>query len=253
MASSQTLSLSLRHGVRIQPDPSVPVEEVLLAVGDAVGHSCLSHASRMNHGVIVFLKEEKFVAGLIESGVTVRGSYLQVSPLAVPSTRVTISGVPPFVPNEALAHELQRFGKLASGFKIINLGCRDERLKHVQSFRRQVFMFLTCPTQTLEVSFRIKHSEGNYMVYASTGRMRCFECGNEGHKRSACPRKLTGEGSDPVAGPVVAGGGSLSGRCACRSDRFGRLGRCGPAGGVAGGARRSNRGTEQKTQGEKQE
>ncbi|KAG7502892.1 Transposon TX1 putative 149 kDa [Solea senegalensis] len=74
--------------------------------------------------------------------------------------------------------------------------------------------------------------------------MRCFECGNEGHKRSACPRKLTGEGSDPVAGPVLAGaasagpalagGGSLSGRCACRSGRpghgwccFGRLGRCG--------------------------
>ncbi|CAL8346334.1 unnamed protein product [Gadus morhua 'NCC'] len=33
-ASSETLSLSIRHGVRVQPDPSVPVEEVLLAVGD---------------------------------------------------------------------------------------------------------------------------------------------------------------------------------------------------------------------------
>jgi hypothetical protein len=37
MASSETLSLSIRHGVRVQPDPSVPVEEVLLAVGDRVG------------------------------------------------------------------------------------------------------------------------------------------------------------------------------------------------------------------------
>ncbi|KAI3374948.1 hypothetical protein L3Q82_021473 [Scortum barcoo] len=39
MASSETPSLSLRHGVRVQPDPAVPVEAVLLAVGDRVGHA----------------------------------------------------------------------------------------------------------------------------------------------------------------------------------------------------------------------
>lgn len=83
MASSRTPSLSIRHAVRVQPDPSVPVEAVLLAVGDRVGHGNLCYASRMNRGVVVFLKEERFVAELIAGGVTLSGVYLQVSPAQV--------------------------------------------------------------------------------------------------------------------------------------------------------------------------
>ena len=189
MASSE---MSIRHRVRVQPDPSVPVEAVLLAVGDRVGHANLSHASRMNKGVVVFVKEERLVADLLASGVTLNGLYLQVSPLAVPFTRITVSGVPPFIPNKALEQELQRFGKMASGFKTVGLGCKSDKLKHVQSFRRQVHMFLTCPSQTLDVSFRVRHGEGNYMVYASSGSMKCFECGDVGHRRAACPHRPAG-------------------------------------------------------------
>lgn len=42
-------------------------------------------------------------------------------------------------------------------------------------------MFLDSPTQTLEVSFRVKHSDGFYMVYGSSWQLKCFECGNVGH------------------------------------------------------------------------
>jgi len=190
MASSETPPPSIRQGVRIvPPDASVTVEEVLLAVGEQVGYGKLSHASRMNKAVVVFLKDESTVHQLIESGVIVRDSLVQVSPLAVPSTRITVSGVPPFIPNALLENELRRFGKMASGFRTVNLGCKDQKLKHVQSLRRQVFMFLESPTQTLEVSFRVKHGDGLYMVYASSGHMKCFECGDVGHKRSTCPHK----------------------------------------------------------------
>ena len=83
----------------------------------------------------MFLKEERFVAELIVSGVSLNGVYLQVSPLAVPPCPFPI---PPFSPNEALEQELQRFGKMASGFRTVALGCKSDKLKHVQSFRRQV-------------------------------------------------------------------------------------------------------------------
>ena len=129
--------------------------------------------------------------------------YLQVSPLAVPTARVTVSGVPPFIPNEALEQELQRFGKMASGFRNVALGCKSDELKHVQSFRRQVFMFLNCPAQTLDVSFRVKHGEGHYLVYASTGSMKCYECGDVGHKRTACPhRQAEGRPEPGPSGPA---------------------------------------------------
>lgn len=83
MASSEMPSLSLRHGIRVQPDPGVPVESVLLAIGECVGHANLSHASRMNRGLLVFLKEERLVAELVASGVLLNGVYLQVFPLAI--------------------------------------------------------------------------------------------------------------------------------------------------------------------------
>ncbi|TWW74458.1 hypothetical protein D4764_14G0004610 [Takifugu flavidus] len=187
MASSGTPSLSIRHGIRVQPDPSVPVEEVLLAVGDQVGHANLSYSSRMNRGVVVFVKEERLVAELVGRGVTVNGAYLQVSPLAAPSTRVTVSGVPPFITNEALEQELQRFGKFASGLRTVGLGCRSDKLKHVLSLRRQCFMFLTCLSQTLDVSFRVRHGEGHYMVYASSGSMRPA---NEGARTGAMSSRV---------------------------------------------------------------
>ncbi len=70
---------------------------------------------------------------------------------------------------------------------MILLGCKNAALRHVLSFRRQVFMFLNSPECTLEASFRVIHGENSYMVYASTDSLRCFECGYLGHKRFACP------------------------------------------------------------------
>ncbi len=39
----------------------------------------------MNKAVVVFLKEERHVHQLIESGVFIRDMFVQVSPLSVPS------------------------------------------------------------------------------------------------------------------------------------------------------------------------
>lgn len=58
-----------------------------------------------------------------------------------------------------------------SRFRKVSLGCKDVKLKHVQSLWRQVMLFLDSPTQTLNVSFRVKLQEGFSMVYASSGNM----------------------------------------------------------------------------------
>lgn len=42
-------------------------------------------------------------------------------------------------------------------------------------------IFLDLPTQTLEVSFRVKHGDGSYVVCTAMGQIKCFECGNVGH------------------------------------------------------------------------
>ena len=175
-------SLSLRHGFRCVTEATVTVEEFLVAVGEKVGYENVAYASRMNKAVVVFLKEECLVNRMVEQGVLLKGMFIQVTPLFSPSTRVTISNVPPFIPNELLERELLRFGKFASSFKVVPLGCKHPALKQVMSFRRQVFMFLDSPEQTLELAFKVKYDNRLYMAYASTGSQRCFECGDVGHK-----------------------------------------------------------------------
>lgn len=54
------------------------VEQVLLAVGEQLGHENITYGSWMNKAVVVFLHEEQLVHLLVERGIS--------SPLFVPST-----------------------------------------------------------------------------------------------------------------------------------------------------------------------
>ncbi len=50
-------------------------------------------------------------------------------------------------------------------------------------------MILDSPERMLNISFRVNHEGKTYMVYATNSSMKCFECGDVGHKRHACPHK----------------------------------------------------------------
>ncbi|KAI7795316.1 hypothetical protein IRJ41_014493 [Triplophysa rosa] len=140
----------------------------------------------MNKAVVVFLKSESLVNELTVSGIWVKETFV---PVSAPATKVTVSNIPPFISNDVIVKELMSFGKIASPVKTVPLGCKNAALKHVISFRRHVYMFLNSQERTLEVSFRVTHGKDSFMVYASTENMRCFECGDLGHKRFACPHK----------------------------------------------------------------
>lgn len=184
-----TSNLSLRNGCRCVPEPGVTVEEILLIIGDKLGFDNIVSASRMNKAVVVFLKTEALINELTVSGIWVKETFVTITPLSAPATKVIVSNAPPFISNEAIVKELLRFGKIASPVKAVPLGCKDAALKHVLSFRRMVYMFLSSPERTLEASFRVTHGESSFMVYASSESLRCFECGDLGHKRFSCPKK----------------------------------------------------------------
>lgn len=187
--ASDPAQVSMRNGCRCVPELGVSVEDVLVVVGELIGFDNILSASRMNKAIVMFLKSEQLVNQLTENGIWISESFVPVTPLAAPATKVTISNVPPFISNDAITKELIRFGKIASPVRMIPLGCKNTALKHVLSFRRQVLMFLTSPERTLEISFRVSHGESSYMLYASTDNLKCFECGNIGHKRFSCPHK----------------------------------------------------------------
>lgn len=101
--------------------------------------------------------------------------------------------VPPFIGNKVIVRELARFGKVVSEVKTDSLGCKNSVLKHVMSFRRQLFMFLNSLDKLLDVSFRVNDGDTSNMSFASTESLRCFECGEYGHKRLSCPQNKTSE------------------------------------------------------------
>ncbi len=200
--------VSLRHGIRCVPAQGITVEDVLLAIGEKVGYENITSASRMNKAVVVFVEKEDIVNRLVSDGIVVSGDFLIISPLVTPTTRVTISNVPPFIRNDEIEKALMRYGKLASEIKMIPLRCKNIALKYVMSFRRQVFMFLN--ETELDISFRVLHEGKAYVIYANTGSMKCFECGDIGHKRHACPHKAQVSGVEVRPSTSAAGESSIS-------------------------------------------
>jgi len=110
-----------------------------------------------------------------------------VLPLSTPSKKVTLSNVPPFIPNEVLIGLLARYGKTVSPIKMIPIGTKSPLLKHVVSFRRYVYMILQDNIEELDLSFYFHHKDFYYVFFATTNIMKCFNCGEMGHMICACP------------------------------------------------------------------
>lgn len=78
-----------------------------------------------------------------------------------PEQRI-FTGLPACRANSDVPHSfpvrllLQHFRKMASGCRKAGLGCKSDTLRHFLSYRQQCFMFLNCPSQTVDVSFRMK-------------------------------------------------------------------------------------------------
>lgn len=192
--------LTRRHGVKIVSKASV--EDCSLAVGEVVGCENVVSASRMNNAIVVFLKTTELANIVVESGVVVDNAFVPVLPLSLPSKKVILSNVPPFIKNDVLAPVLERYGKLVSPIKMIQIGCKSPLLKHVVSFRRFVYMVLNESREDLDLTFNLKHDEFNYVIFATTNNMKCLSCGELGHLVRACPRK--DDKSKQNAVPVLA-------------------------------------------------
>lgn len=149
------LNLTLRHGCKCFPDPTVSVEDCLIAIGEKVGASNIKSASRMNKAVVVFLAEVAQVDKLIETGLTINDLYLPVLPMSSLSKKVVLSNVPPFISSEMLTGILARYGKVNALLRMIPLGCKNPDMKHIMSFRRQTFMILHPQFANLNVSVKL--------------------------------------------------------------------------------------------------
>ncbi|KAJ3582082.1 hypothetical protein NHX12_015901 [Muraenolepis orangiensis] len=120
MVNGDFAKLTRKHGIKISAGMACTVEEMGLAVGEKVGHGSVKSLARMNSAVVIFLDQVEKVNCVIETGVTVREMFVQVQPLMLPTTKVILSNVPPFITDEFLSRELSRHGNCSPMKKMLS-------------------------------------------------------------------------------------------------------------------------------------
>lgn len=143
---------------------------------------------------MIFVDEVEKAKTVITNGVVVKDTLVLVTPLATPVRKVMLSNIHPFISDELIKRELARYGKIVSSIRKLLSGCRAPELKHVVSYRRQLYMILNNSIQELNLTFKLTVEGFERTLFATTENMKCFGCGKEGHLIRSCLEDVSGAG-----------------------------------------------------------
>ena len=191
------IDITRENGVAFQAANNVSVQTYVEACADQIPPEDISSASRISNGrVAIYLKTVEAVINAVQQGLSFDNSFVELSPLLKPTTRLTLSNVYPEIPNSILKSHLSSFCKVVSQIQPIPLGFKNKKLSHIMSFRRHVQVQMNnniTPPDHLNIS----HKGVNYHVFLSTESVRCFGCGEFGHISRNCKKTQPAPESRP--------------------------------------------------------
>ena len=195
-------SMSRNNGTSFSALPDVSIHDYIKAFSTTTPAECIISASRIsNQRIAVYLKSKENVFSAINNGLTYNNTFIQINPLTLPTTRLTLSNVYPEISNQILTKQISAFCKVVSPIKPIPLGFKDKNLSHILSFRRQVQVLIP-PNVTPPDHLNFSFAGATYRVFLSTDAVRCFQCGEFGHVSRLCKKGVSGKGkSDPKHPP----------------------------------------------------
>ena len=183
--------LTRDNGIVFKALDTVSVRQYLISLVSQISDSKVLSASRISNGrIAAYLSSKEAVIEVVQTGLTYDGTFIELTPLVQPTTRLTLSNVYPEIPNTVLIHNLSSFCKVVSQVRSIPLGFKEKHLSHIMSFRRQVHVLLK-PNVTPPEHINLSYLGTNYRVFLSTESVRCFSCGEYGHISRACKKQGT--------------------------------------------------------------
>ena len=194
--------LTRNNGVVFKALDTVSIRQYLSSLVTQISGANIISASRISNGrIAAYLSSREAVIGAVENGLTYDGTFIELTPLVQPTTRLTLSNVYPEIPNEVLVHNLSSFCKVVSQVRPIHLGFKEKHLSHIMSFRRQVHVLIK-PNIFPPEHISFSYLGNNYRVFLSTESVRCFACGEYGHISRACKRQGTDDIDSNEANPL---------------------------------------------------
>ena len=127
------------NGVAFKASDKISIQIYIDAFVNNIPPEEVVSASRIsNDRVAIYLRSRGAVIDATNHGLRLGDSFLELTPLIKPTTRLTLSNVYPEIPNSVLVHHISSFCKVVSQIRPIPLGFKSRELSHIMSFRRQV-------------------------------------------------------------------------------------------------------------------
>ncbi|KAI5705827.1 hypothetical protein M8J75_012791 [Diaphorina citri] len=186
--SSEPLTLSKKCAIVFPNVESIHVDKYFVAVGEIIGFKNIIFGGKSGQRMVMHLASEDLADSFVNSHdhVMINGESLPVKKLVNPGFKIIFNHVNPSVPNALLLQEISKYGRPISPITYVNTGLRDERLRHIYTYKRQVFVDnKDAIPNSIQVSFG---SELN-TIYLTIDSLKCYSCGIEGHSIKNCPTK----------------------------------------------------------------
>lgn len=171
----------------------VKIGQYILELSKVVAPQNVLFTSRLsNNRVCIFLSSKTIVDNFMtnHAAINIKDVRIPVRRLSTPGKRVIISNVFPYVPHSVVEDVLKANGlKLVSSVNFIGAGLSGEgfeKLRHVNSFRRQIYAVFE-ENEVLPGFLAFSFEDETHRMFLSFDEIRCFKCKSPAHLVANCP------------------------------------------------------------------